>query len=216
MSHQRSSAFHVPFPTQYSSQTSQTHRLGAQYQPVPTPQTHGIYQLPIISAYTPAPGSATQHSPKTPPRTGTTLSSSTPPSIDGIRALYRKYPDRFPRTPPGAGTAQPSAPAPPKYRNTITDVSPSSPTPDRPRRHPSALSHTRNAPSPRNVIPTTTKDPRCKQPAAKNVDDSELTLMYPDFGPGFITAEDPAPSLALEIVSEPRDLEKWKSDPQRE
>lgn len=218
MSYQHSSAFREPFPAQNSPQISQTHGIEARYRLVPTPQTQGISQLPIISAYTPAPDSATQHSPKTPPRTGTILSSSTPPSIDRIRALYRKYPDRFPRTPPGAGTTQPNAPRGavlPKYRNTISNVSPSSPTPDRPRRRPSTVSHTGNVPSRRNVISNPTKDPGRKQPAAENTDDSELTLMYPDFGPGFIPAEDPAPSLALEIVSEPRDLEKWKS-PQRE
>jgi hypothetical protein len=207
MSHQHSSASRIPFPTR---NLYQIHRVEAQPHLLPTPQVQWMHRPPILSTYTLVPDSAMPHSPKTPPRTGTISSANAPPSIDGIRALYRKYPDRFPQTPPRAGTMPPNAPGglgPPRYRNS---VSPDSPTPNRPRNRPSTISYSAST-SRRNAIPTSlTRDPRRKQPA---VDASELTLMYPDFDPGFVPAEDPAPSLTLEI--QPCDTEKWEL-PRRE
>jgi len=58
-------------------------------------------------------------------------------------------------------------------------------------------------------------DPRYKRPAGAAVDEPELTLMYPDFGPGFVPADNPAPNLVLDIIAPPHDREKWEL-PQRE
>jgi hypothetical protein len=217
MSYQRSSASCVPFPTGNTgntAQTSPTLRVEAQREPSSTPQTQGVIRPSIPSTYTLAPEFSIQRSPKTPPRIGTTSSINKYPSIDAIRALYRKYPD-IPRTPPPTRIMPPDAPGglvPPRYRDDISNASPDSPTPDRPRSRQRNISHLGN--TSRRKAPLTT-DPRRKRPAGADVHVSEPVLMYPDFGPGFIPAEDPAPNLALEIVSRPCDIEKWEL-PQRE
>jgi hypothetical protein len=57
--------------------------------------------------------------------------------------------------------------------------------------------------------PTTMESERTER-AGANATDDELNLMYPDFDPGeFVSSDDPTPDLRLEIISRPRDSERW-------
>jgi hypothetical protein len=206
-------ASHASFPTQGTSQTSKAP------QPSRTARAQSMLRTSMPSTQTFVPESATQNHPKTSPlRVGTTLSANTFPNIDAIRALYRKYPHRFPKRSPHVGLTPPNAPGrpvPPRYRDSVFDTIPGNPTPAGPRSRPRTTSHSRTGFRRNQIATSSTMNSRFNRPSGAAVDEPELTLMYPDFGPGFIPADDPVPNLALDIISTPHDREKWEL-PQRE
>ena len=208
MSHQRFIQSHASFPTRNASQSSQSHRAESQRQYLPITRAREMYRPSTPPNYGLERGCVARDSPKTPPRARSVSSTNRSPSLDGVRRLYRKYPDQFPQTPPQAGAMlriAPGAPGPivpPKYWNSLSNPSPGSPSPDRPLSYPRTMTLSR-------------MDLGCKKQAPEVVDVSEPMLMYPDFGSGFVPAENLAPNLALEIKSNPHDTEKWEL-PQRE
>src|SRR5882762_1420966 len=122
-----------------NSQTSQTRSTELQHQPLPTPRAHGLHDSPAhsVSRMT---HTVAYHSPNTPPRVNATSSTNASPSLDAIRAIYRKYPKRLPQTPPQEFIiVPPNAPGgivPPRYWSATSSTKPDSPTPDRPRSRP--------------------------------------------------------------------------------
>lgn len=199
MSHHRSNAVRVPFPSSNPSTLLMSETPGPPLHPeesgpVRDPQHHPNEMF--------RPGSPSQHSPTMPWRAKATSPLRRSPGIDSIRALYRKYPNLFPQS--SANSPPPNEPA--RAVGGAPNTSVSGPTRD-PRHRPAASSRSANrSPGNENHAPTGFSH---VGPADAATPDYEPTLMYPDFGPGFVSAENPTPNLALEIVSRPCDSEKW-------
>lgn len=204
MSHHRSGTIRVPFPSSAAPLVKRPETPGPPDYSVESGAVRGLPDLSSRSVR--GPGSPAPRSPKTPLRANL-ASSSRSPSIDSIRALYRKHPLLFSRsTTNSLSPNKRDHTVPSKSPGTLRNTSGSSPTrapcpPQATSSRSENSSHGNGHHAPTGAIHGVPAD------AAET--DSDLVLMYPDFGSGFVSAEEPAPNLALEIVSRACDSEKW-------